>query len=120
MEKLIITVAPTGSLTTRQQNSHLPHTPEEIARAAIDSWRAGASIVHLHVRNPLTGQPVHEVELFKETIRLIRKESDLIINTSTGAAPGMRHEQRLAVVPGLAGDPEVKQEMASLNCGSLN
>jgi 3-keto-5-aminohexanoate cleavage enzyme len=120
MEKLVITTALTGSLTTRQQNPNLPHTPEEIAKAAIDSCSAGASIVHLHVRDPLTGQPVHKVELFKETIRLIRRKCDVIINTSTGAAPGMTAEERIAIVPGLAADPEVKQEMASLNCGSLN
>jgi 3-keto-5-aminohexanoate cleavage enzyme len=120
MDKLIITVAVTGSLTTRQQNPNLPHTPEEIAEAAIESWRAGASIVHLHVRDPLTGNPVHKTELFKETIRLIRRECDIIINTSTGAAPGMSAEERISVVPGLAADPEVKQDMASLNCGSLN
>jgi 3-keto-5-aminohexanoate cleavage enzyme len=120
MEKLIITVAVTGSLTTRQQNPNVPHTPEEIAHATIDSYKAGASVVHLHVRDPLTGQPVHNVGLFKETIRLIRRECDIIINTSTGAAPGMSAEERLCVVPGLAADPEVKQDMASLNCGSLN
>ena len=120
MEKLIITVAPTGSLTTRQQNPGLPHTPEEIARATIDSYGAGASVVHLHVRDPLTGHPVHKAELFKETIRLIRKECDIIINTSTGAAPGMNADERISVVSGLAGDPAVKQDMASLNCGSLN
>jgi 3-keto-5-aminohexanoate cleavage enzyme len=120
MEKLIITVAPTGSLTSRQQNPNLPHTPTEIARAAIESWKAGASVVHLHVRDPVTGQPVHKVDLFKETIRIIRSECDILINTSTGAAPGMGPEERLSVVPGLANDPAVKQEMASLNCGSLN
>jgi 3-keto-5-aminohexanoate cleavage enzyme len=120
MEKLVITVAPTGSLTTRQQNTHLPHTPEEIAKATIDSCHAGASIVHLHVRDPLTGHPVHKVELFKETIRLIRKECDVIINTSTGAAPGISPDERISIIPGLATDPEVKPEMASLNCGSLN
>jgi 3-keto-5-aminohexanoate cleavage enzyme len=120
MEKLIITVAPTGSLTTREQNLNVPHTPEEIAKAAIESCRAGASVVHLHVRDPLTGKPVHKAELFKETIGLIRRECDIIINTSTGAGPGMGAEERIAIVPALAADPTVKQEMASLNCGSLN
>lgn len=120
MDKLIITVAPTGSLTTRQQNPHLPHTPEEIAEAAIDSCHAGASVVHLHVRDPSTGQPLHNVELFKKTIQLIRKECDVIINTSTGAGPGISLDERISIVPGLAADPEVKPEMASLNCGSLN
>jgi 3-keto-5-aminohexanoate cleavage enzyme len=120
MEKLIITAAVVGSLTTREQNPGLPHTPQEIAKASVDSWKAGASVVHLHVRDPLTGKAVHKVELFKETIALIRKECDVIINTSTGGGPGMTPEERIAVVPGLAVDPIVKQEIASLNCGSLN
>jgi 3-keto-5-aminohexanoate cleavage enzyme len=120
MEKLILTAAITGSLTTRRQNPNVPHTPEEIAKASIESYRAGASIAHLHVRDPLTGQPVHKVELFKEMIRLIRKECDLIINTSTGGGPGMTSYERIAIVPGLSADAAVKPEMASLNCGSLN
>ena len=52
MEKLIITAALIGALTTREQNSNAPYSPKEIAGAAIDAWRAGASMVHLHVRNP--------------------------------------------------------------------
>ena len=120
MEKLIITAAVTGSLTTRQHNPNLPHTPTEIAKAAIESWKAGASIVHLHVRDPLTGERVHKVELFRETIRIIRNECDMIINTSTGAGPGMSLEERIGIIPALSTDPKVKPEMASLNCGSLN
>ncbi len=120
MEKMIITVAVTGGLTTRQQNPNLPHTPEEIAGAAIDSWKAGAAIVHLHVRDPLTGERVHKVELFKETIRIIRNECDIIINTTTGVGPNAPLQERIAIIPELSADPKVKPEMASLNCGSLN
>jgi 3-keto-5-aminohexanoate cleavage enzyme len=72
------------------------------------------------VREPLTGQVVHKPELFAEAIRLIRKECDLIINTSTGGGPGMPPDERIAIVPALSADTAVKQEMASLNCGSLN
>jgi 3-keto-5-aminohexanoate cleavage enzyme len=120
MEKLIITVAVTGSLTTRQNNPNLPHTPQEIARAAIDSWKAGASIVHMHVRDPLTGERAHKAELFEEAIRIIRSECDLIINVTTGVGPDWPLEERIAVIPALAANPEVKADMASLNCGSLN
>jgi len=120
VEKLIITVAVTGGLTTRKQNPNLPQTPEEIARAAVDSWKAGASIVHLHVRDPLTGERAHRVELFKETIRIIRQESDMIINTTTGVGPNVPLEERIAIIPELSADPKLKPEMASLNCGSLN
>ena len=120
MEKLIITVAVTGGLTTRRQNPNLPHTPAEIAGAAVDSWKAGASVVHLHVRDPLTGERVHRADLFKETIRIIREECDIIINTTTGVGPNAPLEERIAIIPELSADPKLKPEMASLNCGSLN
>lgn len=120
MEKTIITVAVTGSLTTRQQNPNLPHTPEEIARATVDSWKAGAAVVHLHVRDPLTGGFVHDAELFKETIRLIRSECDIIINTTTGVGPNTPLEERIGIIPALSTDLAFKPEMASLNCGSTN
>jgi 3-keto-5-aminohexanoate cleavage enzyme len=120
MEKLIITAAVTGGLTTRKQNPNLPHTPQEIARAAIESWKAGASIVHLHVRDPLTGERVHKVELFEETIRIIRDECDVICNVTTGVGPNAPLSERIAIIPRLSADPKVKPEMASLNCGSLN
>jgi len=120
MEKTIITVAITGSLTTRDQNPNIPYTPEEIANATIESYSAGAAVVHLHVREPSTGEPVQDIELFKETIRLIRKDSDIVINTSTGGGPGMSYDERIAIIPALASDEKVKPEMASLNAGSIN
>jgi 3-keto-5-aminohexanoate cleavage enzyme len=120
VEKTIITAAVTGALTTRQQNPNVPYTPQEIAKAAIDSRKAGAAIVHLHTKDPSTGKPLHKSELFKETIRIIRNECDVIINTSTGAGPGCTLEERIAIIPELSVDPKVKPEMASLNCGSLN
>ena len=120
MEKTIITVAVTGGLTTRKQNPNLPQTPAEIAKAAVHAGKAGASIVHLHVRDPLTGERVHKAELFKETIRIIRAESDLIINVTTGVGPDTPLSERISVIPELSADPRVKPEMASLNCGSLN
>lgn len=120
MEKLIITVAVTGGLTTRQNNPNLPHTPQEMASAAIESCKAGASMVHLHARDPLTGERAHKPELFAETIRIIRSECDLIINVTTGVGPDWPLEERIAVIPALAANVEVKADMASLNCGSLN
>jgi 3-keto-5-aminohexanoate cleavage enzyme len=120
MEKLIITAALSGGLTTRQHNLNVPHTPEETARAAVECWKAGAAVVHLHTRDPETGKPVHRVDLFRETIRLIRQECDLVINTTTGAAPGIPLDERIGIIPKLSADPGVKPDMASLNCGSLN
>jgi 3-keto-5-aminohexanoate cleavage enzyme len=120
LEKLIITNAVTGSLTTREQNPNIPYTPGEIAQAAVDSWKAGASVVHLHTREPETGKATQDAALYKEIIKIIRNECDIIINVTTGGGPGMSLEQRLGVIPELAAHPSLKPEMASLNCGSLN
>lgn len=120
MEKLIVTAAPVGSLTMRQQNPNVPYMPEEIARAAVYAWKAGASIVHLHVRNPESGVAVHDAGLFQQVISMIRSECDVIINVTTGAGPGISVEDRISVIPKLSRIPAVKPEMASLNCGSLN
>ncbi len=120
MDRTIITVAVTGSLNTRDQNPHIPYTTEEIVEATVESWKAGASIVHLHVRDPVTGRPVQNIELYKKTIQEIRKRCNIIINTSTGGGPGMTFEERIAIIPALSTDKNFKPEMASLNAGSLN
>jgi len=120
MEKLVITAALVGALTTRQQNQNLPYAPKEIASAAIDAWKAGASMVHLHVREPETGVCVQNVEYFRETIERIRNACDLIINVTTGGAPGISLDGRVGIIPKLSADAAAKPEMASLNCGSLN
>ena len=120
MQKLVITAAVTGSLTNKAQNPALPVTPEEIAREAVASCRAGASLVHLHVRDPETGRPVQDADLFAEVIKRIRGECDIIINVSTGGGPGMSFDERIAIIPLLSADPLAKPEMASLNSGSIN
>jgi 3-keto-5-aminohexanoate cleavage enzyme len=115
MRKLIITVAPSGSLTTKEQLPWIPITPREIADASLEAYRAGAAIVHIHVRDPKTGKAVQDRELYKETIEYIRAESDMIINTTTGGGA------TLGVGPmGRIVSLDLKPEMASLNCGSMN
>ncbi len=120
MDKLIITAAITGSLTTKEQNPSIPYTPEEIVSETVESWKAGASVVHLHVREPASGKPVQDVELFKKTIGLIRDKCDIVINASTGGGPGMSFSERLGIIPALCSEGKLKPEMASLNGGSLN
>jgi len=120
MEKTIITVAVTGSLTTKEQNPNLPITVEEIAQAAIESHNAGAAVAHLHDRDPLTGQPVQDIDLFRKTIRMIRQECDLIINVSSGGGPGMTYDERIGIIPALSSEARLKPEIASLNAGSIN
>lgn len=112
MEKLIITAAITGAETTKEMNPNLPCTPEEQAAAAEECYKAGASIVHLHVRDKNL-QPSQSLELFEKVSALIRNRCDLILQYSTGGAVGTPVSARMAPL-------ELKPEMASLNVGSIN
>ena len=112
--KVIITAAITGSIHTPTMSPHLPITPEQIARNAIDAAGAGAAAVHLHVRDPETGAPSSDLNLFREVVKAIRAESDLNLCLTTGGGFGMSVEQRIAVVP------EFRPELASFNMGSMN
>lgn len=112
--KVIITCAVTGAIHTPSMSPHLPITPQEIAEAAIGAAEAGAAIVHLHARNPKTGQPDQSPEAFAPFLRVIKQASDCVINITTGGAPTMLVEER--VRPAAAFKPEV----ASLNMGSMN
>jgi uncharacterized protein (DUF849 family) len=111
---VIITCAPTGGIHTPTMSPHLPVTPEEIAAASIEAAEAGAAIIHLHARNPETGQPDPRPELFQDFMSRIASASDAVMNVSTGGGLGMSREERLRAA--VATSPE----MASLNVGSLN
>lgn len=90
MSPVMLTCAVTGNFTTRAQNPNLPITPAEIARDCLDAARAGASIVHIHVRDPETGAPSMEVALYREVVERIRDENgELVINLTAG--PGGRY-----------------------------
>ena len=119
MEKTIVTVAVNGGITTRDQNPNLPITPEEIAKSAFESYKAGASVVHLHTRDLVTGRPVQEFALYKEAIKLIREKCNIIINVSTAGAPGTSFEDRIGIIPLLSADKNTKPEMASFNAGPV-
>ena len=116
MEKLIITAALIGSAPTREQNPHLPYTPQEIAEEALRSWRAGASVVHVHVRDPKTGKPAFAKELFAEVLDRIRSESDLLVNltTSSFSLTGPDVNEKRLMPLGL------KPDLCSLDVGSCN
>jgi uncharacterized protein (DUF849 family) len=113
-EKVIITCAITGSIHTPSMSPYLPITPDQIAQEGIAAANAGAAMIHLHARNPNTGQPDQDVNIFKQFLPRIRQESDVIVNITTGAGLGMTMEQRLAAALW------AKPEMASMNMGSLN
>lgn len=112
--KVIITCAVTGAIHTPSMSPHLPITPEEIADAAIGAAEAGAAIVHLHARNPKTGQPDQSPEAFAPFLKVIKQRSDCVINITTGGSPTMLVQERVGPAAHFA--PEV----ASLNMGSMN
>jgi uncharacterized protein (DUF849 family) len=112
--KVIITCAVTGSIHTPSMSPHLPITAEEIADAAIGAAEAGASIVHLHARDPKDGRPDQTPEAFAPFLKVIKQRTNAVINITTGGAPTMLVEER--VKPAAAFKPEV----ASLNMGTMN
>lgn len=113
-KKVIITCAVTGAIHTPSMSPHLPVTPQEIANVAIGAAEAGAAIVHLHARNPVTGQPDQSPKAFAPFLQVIKQASNCVINITTGGAPTMLVEER--VKPAATFKPEV----ASLNMGSMN
>jgi uncharacterized protein (DUF849 family) len=112
--KVIITCAVTGAIHTPSMSPALPVTPSEIADAAVGAAEAGAAIIHLHARNPQTGQPDQTPQAFEPFLKVIKQRSGCVINLTTGGAPTMRVEER--VRPAAVFKPEV----ASLNMGSMN
>jgi 3-keto-5-aminohexanoate cleavage enzyme len=113
MEKLVITVAPTGSVPTRRQTPHVPITPEEIVACAVRCEAAGASVIHVHVRNLADETASTDFGLFKEACDALRSETSLIVQISTGGRAGMAYEQRCERL-------RLRPEMASLTTGSVN
>ena len=109
---MVITCAVTGAETTRRQNPALPLTPREIAKAAGEACRAGAAVLHLHVRDR-DGNSTQDIETFRSTIELVRGECDIVIEVTTGGAVGMSLEERMQPLA-------LSPEMASLDCGTVN
>ncbi len=111
---VIITCAPTGGIHTPTMSEYLPITPSEIAEASIGAAEAGASIIHLHARNPENGRPDPDPELFMQFLPRIKQATGAVMNVSTGGGLGMTREERLRAA--LRASPE----MASMNMGSMN
>jgi uncharacterized protein (DUF849 family) len=113
-ENVIIAAALTGAIHVPTMSPALPITPEELIEDGIAAAEAGASIIHIHVRDPETGQPSSDLGLFREVASGIRAETDAIVQPSTGGSADMSVEERIAVVP------EIEPETASCNMGSMN
>jgi uncharacterized protein (DUF849 family) len=114
MDKFIVTAAVTGAIHTPTMSSHLPVTPDQIVDDALKSHEAGAAVVHIHVREPETGQPSADPELFGEILANIKSQCDVVVCTTTGGGFGQTTEERVRVVQ------TYSPELASLNAGSLN
>ncbi|NWG01463.1 MAG: 3-keto-5-aminohexanoate cleavage protein [Syntrophaceae bacterium] len=115
MEKLIITVGITGSRITRQQTPYIPIAPKEIARSGIEAWRAGASILHIHVRDPKTGLGTQDLSLFKEVVDRLRSETDAILCLTTSGIPGRNLPIAERLLP-----LNLLPELVSFDAGSIN
>ncbi len=115
-DKVIISCALTGAWSPKEKNPAVPYTPQEIADAAYASWKSGAAIVHLHMRDE-NGQGTMDIERFRESVRLIRehKDCDVIINCTSSGAADLSEEERMAHFIGI---PEI--EMGSCDIGSFN
>jgi len=112
--KVIITCAVTGSVHTPTMTPYLPITPDDIARESIAASEAGASIIHLHARNPKDGSPTPDPNVFMQFLPRIKQNCDSVINITTGGSLGMSMEDRLAA------PLRAKPELCSLNMGSMN
>jgi len=114
MSKYIVTAALTGAIHTPSMSPDLPITPDEIAAEARRASEAGAAVVHVHARDPETGQPSADSGLFGEILSKIKNCCHAVVCTTTGGGFGMTVEQRVSVVKTFS------PELASLNAGSLN
>jgi len=112
--KVIISCAVTGSIHVPTMSPYLPITTTQIAQEAIKAAKAGASSVHIHARNPKTGEPTMDLGLFQEICQEIYQKSDVVICITTGGAPTMTPEERMVAVK------KFKPELASINMGSFN
>ena len=113
-QKIIISCAITGAIHTPTMSDFLPVTPDEIASQAIGAAEAGAAILHLHARDPKTGRPTPDPDVFMQFLPRIKQATDAVVNITTGGGLTMTVDERLAA------PLKLKPEMCSLNMGSMN
>jgi uncharacterized protein (DUF849 family) len=130
--KVIVTCALTGAGDTTSRSEHVPITPEQIAQSGIDAARAGATVVHIHVRDPRTGQGSRDVALYREVVERIRaSDVDVVINTTAGMGGDLMLDPQHPTtfvegtdlvngVERLAHVEELLPDICTLDCGSLN
>ena len=111
---VVITVAPTGPLTTREQHPGLPITPAEIGVAVAEAWEAGAAVAHVHARDA-EGRPTADPETYAAIVDEIRSRCDIVIQASTGVGLDVSCEDRLGIVD----SDTLDVTMATLNPASM-
>ena len=119
MEKLVIEVR-INEYASRNRNANIPFSPAEICDEALRCWRAGASLIHYHARDPQTGAPSSKTELYAETARRIRDKSDLLVMPTLGAWTLPSPEARMSHVIEMAKEPATKPDFAPIDMGSSN
>ncbi|PNQ98107.1 3-keto-5-aminohexanoate cleavage protein (plasmid) [Azospirillum argentinense] len=113
-KKVIISCALTGSIHTPTMSDALPVTPDEIVEQGIGAAEAGAAILHLHARDPRTGQPTPDPAVFMQFLPRLKQSTDAVLNITTGGSLNMTVQERLAA------PLQAQPEMCSLNMGSMN
>ncbi|MBC7608782.1 MAG: 3-keto-5-aminohexanoate cleavage protein [Polaromonas sp.] len=113
-KKVIISCAVTGAIHTPSMSPYLPVTADEIAEASIAAVEAGAAIIHLHARDPITGKPDQRPEAFTPFLAQIKARSNAVVNLTTGGSPYMTVQERMQPAKVL------KPEVASMNMGTMN
>ncbi|MGY0488595.1 3-keto-5-aminohexanoate cleavage protein [Streptomyces sp. WG-D5] len=131
-ENVIITAALTGAGDTVRKSPHVPVTPEQIAKNAVEAADAGAAVVHIHVRDPETGAPSRDTKLYREVVERIKETgTDVVINLTAGMGGDLvidpddptTHLPGTDLVSGLDRLPHVEDllpDICTLDCGSLN
>lgn len=120
MRKVIITAAVVGSRPTKEMNPAIPYTPREIAESAVESYRAGASIVHIHVRDPESGASEFKLEYFEEVKNRIRDRCPVLINLSTSGQFDKLMMTGDEIIEYRLQPVTLKPDLCSLDLGSLN
>jgi 3-keto-5-aminohexanoate cleavage enzyme len=119
MEKVVIEVR-INEYASRNRNANVPFSPAEICEEALRCWRAGASIVHYHARDPQTGAPSAQAEVYADTARRIRDKSDLLVMPTLGAWTLPSPQARMSHIVELAKDPATRPDFAPIDMGTSN
>jgi len=131
--EVFITCAVTGSGGTQDKSPHVPRSPEQIATSAIDAAKAGAAVVHCHVRDPETGKPSRDLALYREVTERIRDSgTDVVLNLTAGMGgdiyfEGSESMHKMGPRSDMAGATErvahvvdCRPEICTLDCGTMN